>query len=38
MSQNLKSDVAAKTAYISYLSRIGYEDARIVSSPSDIVA
>ena len=38
MLQNLKSDVAAKTAYISYLSRIGYEDARIVSSPSDIVA
>ena len=38
MSKNLKSDVAAKTAYVSYLNKIGYEDAKIVSSPSDIVA
>ena len=38
MSPNLKSDVAAKTAYISQLNNAGFQDARIVSTPSDIIA
>jgi len=35
---NKKSDVRAKEAYIKHLLNIGYNDARVISTPSDIVA
>ena len=35
---NSKSDVKAKTAYINHLVENGYQNARVISSPSDICA
>ncbi len=38
MNNNKKSDVKAKNAFVSELMKRGFDDARIVAAPSDIIA
>ena len=35
---NKKSDVRAKNAFIQNLSKRGFKNARVINSPSDIIA